>query len=75
MAPCAKSSSHLRSAVSKRGSSLVFEFTIGRAVGTSWMQLLDDYNPARGGLMVFGLAFMFVTPMLIARPHSRETLK
>jgi len=54
---------------------LVFEFTIGRAVGTSWMQLLDDYNPARGGLMVFGLAFMFVTPMLIARPHSRETLK
>jgi len=54
---------------------LLFEFTLGRAVGTSWNQMLSDYNPARGGLMVLGLVFMFVTPMLVARPHSREILK
>jgi hypothetical protein len=47
---------------------LAFEFMVGRAAGTSWTQLLADYNPVRGGLMVLGLAFMFVTPMLVARP-------
>jgi len=51
---------------------LVFEFTVGRAVGTSWTQLLADYNPARGGLMLLGLAFMFITPMLVARPNHER---
>ena len=51
---------------------LAFEFTVGRAVGTSWSQLFADYNPARGGLMVLGLAFMFVTPMLVARPNPER---
>ncbi|MEJ0086150.1 MAG: hypothetical protein WDO72_10735 [Pseudomonadota bacterium] len=54
---------------------LVFEFSIGRAVGTPWDRLLSDYNPARGGLMLLGLAFMFVTPMLVARPHLRDSSK
>jgi hypothetical protein len=54
---------------------LAFEFTLGRAVGASWTRLLDDYNPARGGLMLLGLAFMFVTPMLVVRSQSPETLK
>jgi hypothetical protein len=52
-----------------------FEFLIGRAVGRSWDQLLADYDPARGGLMLLGLAFMFVTPMLVAPHHSRDPSK
>jgi hypothetical protein len=44
---------------------LVFEFALGRASGTSWAHILADYNPARGGLMLLGLAFMFCTPMLV----------
>jgi hypothetical protein len=43
---------------------LVFEFALGRAMGTSWSHILADYNPARGGLMLLGLAFMFCTPLL-----------
>jgi len=44
-------------------------------VGDPWEQLAADYNPAQGGLMLLGLAFMFVTPMLVARPESRDTSK
>jgi len=53
----------------------VFEFLIGSVVGDPWEQLAADYNPAQGGLMLLGLAFMFVTPMLVARPESRDTSK
>jgi hypothetical protein len=53
----------------------VFEFLIGSAFGNPLPQLAADYNPARGGLMLLGLAFMFVTPMLVARPDSRDTAK
>jgi hypothetical protein len=51
---------------------LIFEFTLGRMLGLSWTRLLSDYNPADGGLMLLGLAFMFATPMLVARRLSRE---
>ena len=47
------------------GLTLVFEFTLGRATGESWSRILADYNPARGGLMLLGLAFMFCTPMFV----------
>ena len=43
---------------------LVFELALGRATGMSWARLLSDYNPAGGGLMLFGLVFMFATPWL-----------
>jgi hypothetical protein len=43
---------------------LVFEFALGRALGTSWTHLLADYNPAQGGFMLFGLAFMFLAPWI-----------
>ena len=43
---------------------LVFEFALGRAIGTSWADMLADYNPARGGFMLLGLAFMFLTPWI-----------
>jgi hypothetical protein len=35
-------------------------------------QMAADGDPTRGGLMPLGLAFMFVTPMLVARPDPRE---
>jgi hypothetical protein len=46
---------------------LIFEISFGRAVGASWDRIFSDYNPARGGLMLFGLAFMWVAPLLAAR--------
>jgi len=46
---------------------LVFEFTLGRALGSSWSRILSDYNPADGGLMLFGLAFMACAPLLAAK--------
>jgi len=46
---------------------LIFEFALGRATGASWSRILSDYNPAHGGLMLLGLAFMFITPWLTRR--------
>jgi hypothetical protein len=46
---------------------LVFEFALGRAMGTSWAKLLADYNPLRGGFMLFGLLVMFAAPWLTRR--------
>jgi hypothetical protein len=46
---------------------LVFELALGRAIGASWDRIFADYNPLRGGFMMFGLAFMFVAPLLAAR--------
>jgi len=49
------------------GLTLVFEVALGRATGAGWSRILSDYNPLHGGLMLLGLAFMFVTPMLTRR--------
>ena len=46
---------------------LAFEFALGRALGASWERILEDYNPARGGFMMPGMAFLFRAPMLAAR--------
>ena len=46
---------------------LIFEIAFGRAIGMSWDGIFSDYNPARGGFMLFGLAFMCVAPLLAAR--------
>ena len=43
---------------------LIFELSLGRALGMSWSHILADYNPLRGGYMLFGLAFMFLTPWI-----------
>jgi hypothetical protein len=43
---------------------VIFEFSLGRAVGQSWPRLLSDYNPVHGGYMLLGLAFMLLTPWL-----------
>ena len=49
---------------------LLFEFVLGRAMGVSWERILSDYNPARGGFMLAGLAFMFFAPMLAMKLRS-----
>jgi hypothetical protein len=43
---------------------LAFELSLGRALGMSWSHIFADYNPLRGGYMLFGLAFMFLTPWI-----------
>jgi hypothetical protein len=45
---------------------LGFEFALGRALGSSWERILEDYNPARGGFMILGMAFLFLAPRLAA---------
>ncbi|MBK9215659.1 MAG: hypothetical protein IPM59_08655 [Chloracidobacterium sp.] len=44
-----------------------FEVGLGRALGMTWSRIAEDYHPGRGGLMLFGLAFMLVAPLLTAR--------
>jgi hypothetical protein len=46
---------------------VVFEMTLGRALGASWERILSDYNPGRGGFMTAGLVVMFFAPMLAAK--------
>ncbi len=46
---------------------LTFEIALGRATGVSWDGISSDYNPLRGGFMLFGLAFMCLAPLLAAR--------
>ena len=43
---------------------LLFEILLGRAIGVSWDRILSDYNPARGGFMIAGLAVMLFAPLL-----------
>jgi hypothetical protein len=52
---------------------LLFEVILGRALGLHWERILSDYNPARGGFMVFGLAFMLVAPLLAAILRNRRS--
>ena len=46
---------------------LAFEATLGRALGLSWSQILTDYDPSRGGFMLFGILFMVFAPLLAAK--------
>ncbi len=46
---------------------VVFELSLASAAGRSWPDALSDYNPAQGGLMLLGLAVMFIAPLLTAR--------
>jgi len=46
---------------------LTFEILLGRAIGTSWERIASDFNPARGGFMLAGLAVLFFAPRIAAR--------
>jgi hypothetical protein len=51
---------------------VVFECVLGRfLLGLSWERILSDYDVSRGGLMVFGLAFLALSPFIAARFRMR----
>ncbi|HJV21938.1 MAG TPA: hypothetical protein VJ570_04535 [Holophagaceae bacterium] len=44
-----------------------FDLALARFVARrSWKVAFQDFNPAKGGLLVFGLAFLFWVPLLVA---------
>jgi len=45
---------------------LTFEILLGRAIGASWERIASDYNPARGGFLLAGLAVLFFAPRFTA---------
>lgn len=58
------------------GLTLVFEFALGFLVlGYSRERVFEDYDLLRGGLMGFGIIFMFFVPYLAARLRGTETRK
>ncbi|MCU0822257.1 MAG: hypothetical protein MUC95_07275 [Spirochaetes bacterium] len=51
---------------------VIFEFSLGLALGYTVERILSDYNPANGGLMVFGLLFMLFAPALGAKLRNKN---
>ncbi|MCW5960720.1 MAG: hypothetical protein KIS76_11205 [Pyrinomonadaceae bacterium] len=52
---------------------VLFEFSLGIFVfNFSWTRLMEDYNIARGGLMAFGLLFLFFAPYLADRLRNKQ---
>jgi hypothetical protein len=51
---------------------IVFEFSLGRAIGASWDRILSDYNPLRGGWMLLGLLVALTAPMLAASLRAKR---
>lgn len=51
---------------------VIFEVSLGTVLGLSVSRITEDYDPSRGGLMIFGLVFMFLSPLL-ARKLRRCT--
>lgn len=49
---------------------VIFEFSLGSALGYTRERMLSDYNLAQGGLMGFGLVFMLFAPLLGATLRS-----
>ena len=50
---------------------VIFEFSLGRALGYTRERMLSDYNLAQGGLMGFGLIFLLFAPALGAKLRNR----
>ncbi len=49
---------------------LVFEFSLGRALGRSWDQLLADYDLSRGGYLSFGMVLLALAPWIAAKMRA-----
>ncbi len=50
---------------------LAFDFGLGRFYfGFSWKRLLADLDPRQGGLLGFGMTFLFFAPLLAAGVHG-----
>lgn len=46
---------------------IIFEISLGIALGYSWERILSDYNIVKGGYMGLGLLFMLFAPALAAK--------
>jgi hypothetical protein len=47
---------------------VLFEIALGRMLlALPWNRITEDYDLSRGGFLGFGLVFMAVTPILVAR--------
>jgi hypothetical protein len=46
---------------------ILFEVSLGRALGYDWSRIFEDYDLSRGGLMGLGLVAMLFTPLIAAR--------
>ena len=51
---------------------VVFEASVGTALGYTRQRMLEDYDVTRGGFMGFGLLFMFFAPALAAKLRGFE---
>ncbi len=52
---------------------VTFEIALGRlAMKLPWERILADYDVPRGGLMLFGLLFLWLSPLIAARLRSRR---
>jgi hypothetical protein len=49
------------------GLTVIFEVALARWLGLSWGRPLSDYDPGRGGFMLFALAVMACAPLLASR--------
>ena len=49
---------------------VIFEFSLGAALGYSRERMLSDYNMAEGGYMALGLLFMLFAPALAAKARG-----
>ncbi|HMQ04502.1 MAG TPA: hypothetical protein PKD26_11350 [Pyrinomonadaceae bacterium] len=49
---------------------LIFELSLGFALGLSADRIIEDYDLRRGGLMVFGILFLFLSPMMAAKMRN-----
>jgi len=51
---------------------LCFEFALGRyALGYPWQRMLADYNFLRGGLLLFGMGVLGLSPWIASALRSR----
>jgi hypothetical protein len=57
------------------GLTLVFEFSLGLAMGLSWERMASDYNIAKGGLLPLGLIVMACAPYAGARLRSNGGIR
>jgi hypothetical protein len=53
------------------GLMLAFDIAIGRlAFRVPWSRIAADFNPAKGGLLGFGMLVLFATPWIVAWVRS-----
>jgi hypothetical protein len=54
------------------GLTAVFEVVIGLLQGFNWQHIVDDYNPAKGGYMAFGMVILLLAPEAMWQVRGKE---